>query len=145
MKRVFTAICLLFVCSYAHAGGSFDLDDQLLPLLKQKPELMDYLMSTLDIEPHGVAARIGRTVNSHLGGTRIGPYQLCAKPKGQKGAYTLQLTFHTSKVFLDSNGKPADFTTGVKVVETLTSVEITTLTKASNKPMDIKPKARALR
>ena len=136
MRRAYIAICLVLACTYVHAGGSFTFNDQLLPLLKQKPELMEYLMSTLDIEAHGLAGRIGSMVNPHLGGARVGPYRLRAKPKGQKGDYTLELIFHTKWQFLDSNGEPADLTSGVRVVETLTSVEIKSIVEASNNAVE---------
>ena len=137
MKRAILTLVASRVCASTYAGGSFDFADQLLPLLEQQPELKQYLLSTLDIAPHGYAGRIGSTVNLHLGGTRIGPYVLKAKPKGAKGDYTLELKFHTEKKYLDANDKVSDLVQSVKIIEKLKWVEIKMLPKAaSNKALE---------
>jgi hypothetical protein len=137
MKSFILTLVACLVCASAYAGGSFDFADQLLPLLEEQPKLKEYLLSTLDIAPQGYACRIGSTVNAHLGGKRIGPYVLKAKPKGVIGDYTLELTFHTEKKYFDANDKVSNLALGVKVLEKLKWVEIKMLSKAaSNKALE---------
>jgi hypothetical protein len=142
MKTTLLGLVILVVASlHAVAGGSFVVADKLAPLLHKTPVLEQYVTASLDLEPGGMANRIGQIVNPNLGGTRVGPYVVRAKRKGAKGASTLQIKFITETTFLDSDGRPATLQTGTQVTEIITSVDISLLTKCSNKFVDPIPEA----
>ena len=88
MKRMFVAACLALLLPHASfAGGTFPFS-QLKPILEQKPMLASHLFSTLDFAEWGMASRVGSIVNEKLGGARLGPYRIRAKPKGAEKAIT---------------------------------------------------------
>lgn len=101
-----------------HAGGSVDFAD-VQPLLRAKPALAAVLAS-MEVAPHGVAVRIGSTVNERLGGTRIGPYEFEARVNG----HPVRIELHTTVTFLDARGKATMVERAVKVTETLERIEI---------------------
>jgi len=112
-----------------HAGGSFSVDTELDPILNQVPEIKRILSESLEIQESGWASRIGQAVNPRLGGRRIGPYHVRAKPKGAAGDFTLELIVHTTHVLTDAKGEPSDLPSATLISETFASVEIKPLTK----------------
>ncbi len=99
------ALFLAWPGSAAWAGGSFAFED-LQPILNQQPVLSQWLTASLDFDQTGLAVRLGQNVYPHLGGARVGPYAILAKPKGKAGPFTLQVTVNTKIIFLDKAGKP---------------------------------------
>lgn len=93
------------------------------PLLRQRPEIRDFLMSSLDMDSTVMAAvRFGSHVK-YLGGARMGPYMIQARPKTPKGASPLEVVLCTEARFLDASGKPTgDETNAVRLEEKLTVV-----------------------
>lgn len=113
--------------SPALAGGTFLLEEDLMPILAQAPATRDMLFSQYDLETWGVATRIGSNVNSHFGGKRIGPYIILAKPKGTPGPYTLEITIETKVLFLNSSGKRVDISKARVIKEKFISCEVVPL------------------
>lgn len=107
----------------AWAGGSFSLDD-LKPILAQEPVIEKWLTDGLDLDETGDAVRIGQNVNPRLGGTRIGPYVLLAKPKGASGPFTLEVTVETELLCRNSAGKTVDISKASVIEEKLSSVSV---------------------
>jgi len=118
------ALVVLLPAAVAYAGGSVDLE-QVTDILKQRPELSRYLLATLEFEDAPNAnIRLGPQFK-HLSGGRMGPYRLMAKPKGQKGKATIEVTVCTDPSLLDAKGKPTDDELeAVSVKEKLLSVII---------------------
>jgi Ran GTPase-activating protein (RanGAP) involved in mRNA processing and transport len=113
--------CMLVPC-VSTAGGTVGLAD-VEALLRQRPALRHFLMSSLELENTVMAAvRLGPHFE-HLGGARIGPYLLQGKPKGSKNGEPLEVVLCTQSRFLDGAGKPAaDETKAAGVEEQLTVV-----------------------
>lgn len=111
----------------AFAGGTLSFDE-IKPLINQQPEVAKFLFSTLDFDDTAYAeAIVGNEINKKLGGTRIGPYYVNAKPKGSKGPFIFQIVIQTDPVFTDIRGRKLDddhIGQAVKVSETLTHIEI---------------------
>lgn len=105
-------------------SGSFRPEIELAPILAQVPSVERYLATTLDLAEGGSADRIGTSVNPHLGGTRIGPYVIRAKPKGSAGGYIFELTVRTTVEFLDGAWKTSDLRSAEHVRERFESVEL---------------------
>jgi len=124
-RLALSIILILYTAAQAFAGGSFQFDTDLEPLLNQKPELKRLILETFDLADSGYTpSRIGRQVNKKFGGKRLGPYHLKAKPKGQKGDYIFELIFHTEHIFLDKNGHATELTDAEVIKEELKSIEI---------------------
>jgi hypothetical protein len=117
-----TAVTLLSAQS-SYAGGSFALED-ILPILQQDARLATWISNSLDIDETGDATRIGQTVNPRLGGMRIGPYVILAKPKGAGGAFTFELTVETEIIGRSAAGKIVDIAKASTITEKLQSVSI---------------------
>ena len=129
MTRLIIASLALFhqcIITSALAGGSFSIED-LLPLLRQNKDLHDHLTRTLDIEAIGTALRIGTMVNKDLGGARIAPYTIRAKPKGSPGPWVFYLEIDAETVFLDANGKPVPLEEGKEIQEKLLGIKLTSI------------------
>ena len=101
---VTVALLFLALGHSAWAGGSFIRDD-LLHILEQQPAIAAWVVNGLDLDESGYAMRIGLNVNPNLGGLRVGPYTILAKPKGVRGPFTLEVTVETECNGLDDAGK----------------------------------------
>ena len=86
----FIAAALFFSIASARAGGSISFQDDAIPLLRRQPALLQFVQQTLDISPTGWGLRLGHDFGDRVG-TRVPPFRFEARPKGQKGPYTLLL------------------------------------------------------
>jgi hypothetical protein len=126
MNRMLAVVCfalLLSPVSLAMAGGTFPLS-QLKPILEQKPALATHLFSTLEFAEWGMASRVGSIVNEKLGGARLGPYRIRAKPKGVTGAYIFEVVVYTKKTFLDEGGNRVALAQASSVMEEFDYLEV---------------------
>ncbi|MBK8325289.1 MAG: hypothetical protein IPL06_22155 [Betaproteobacteria bacterium] len=121
-----TALAAFFLAAVlpAAAAGSFDADVELMPIRRQVPDLWAALGQSFDLAKSGWANRIGTPVNAELGGRRIGPYCLAAKPKGAPGPNSWEICFNTEAKYSDARGLPALLENAKSVEETFASVEI---------------------
>jgi hypothetical protein len=110
-------------CSSCWAGGSIALEE-IMPLLEKAPAMVKWLNDTLDLDTVGDATRIGQNVNPRLGGTRIGPYTILAKPKGAPEPYIFEVTIETTQSFRDAKGKSVDVSKAHSVEEKFESISI---------------------
>lgn len=68
-RLALSIILILYTAAQAFAGGSFQFDTDLEPLLNQKPELKRLILKTFDLADSGYTpSRIGRQVNKKFGG-----------------------------------------------------------------------------
>jgi hypothetical protein len=116
-------IAFIISGSAAYAGGSFLMDD-IKPVFAQSPDIQEYLFSTLELEKSGQANRIGNNVNPRLGGMRLGPYCIYAKPKGTAGKNTMEVCINTEYHFSDKTGRSCTLEQAHSVTESFVSVEI---------------------
>jgi hypothetical protein len=114
-------VCLSGVAAWA--GGSFARED-IKPILEQESVIAKRLAEGLDLDETGSATRIGQNANAHLGGTRVGPYVLWAKPKGAEGPFTLEVTIETEMLCRNAAGKPVDIAKARDIRETFSSITI---------------------
>ena len=110
------AALLTFSAASARAGGSFSVDEFML-ILEQQPAIAQWIADSLDLDETGTAMRIGQEVNPNLGGMRIGPYTILAKPKGADGPFTLELTMETQMDCLDDSGNSVEFDKATAIEE----------------------------
>jgi hypothetical protein len=66
-----------------------------------------------------------------LGGTRVAPYILYAKPKGEK-EWVFEIQIDATIEYLDLNGKPTSLHEAASVRQTLLSIRISPLQKLKN-------------
>jgi hypothetical protein len=124
MRRILSIACLALLAPHTVlAGGTFPLK-HLRPILEREPALAKHLFSTLDFAEWGVSSRVGSTVNERLGGARLGPYRILAKPKGAAGGYTFEVVVYTKKTFLDGSGKEVTLADASSIVERFDYLEI---------------------
>jgi len=86
----FVSACLVVS---AYAEGSITFADDALPVLRREPELLKFVQQSLDVAPGGWGVRLGRDFGADVG-KRIPPFSFEARPKGQKGPYTLLLVIN---------------------------------------------------
>jgi hypothetical protein len=118
---IFTLVWVL-APSLSIAGGTVGLGD-IDPLLRQKPAVRDFLISSLDLNDTVMAAiRFGPQFE-HLSGGRMGPYMIEARPKGSKGGSPVELVLCTDARFVDETGKVVESQMkATRVEEKLTAV-----------------------
>lgn len=94
----FLFLLLLLSSPLCFAGGSIDWDEVRARIKKEDPFLADYIAAHFTVNRVGGAVRVGhdRNGNSMVEGEEIGarlpPYNFYAKPKEEKGDYTLYMT-----------------------------------------------------
>ena len=120
----------LAAADVAVAGGTISLDE-LEPLLRQKPEIQAFLMSSLEMDRTAMAAvRLGSHFKA-LGGTRVGPYLIQARPKTPGNSRVLEVVLCTDARFFDESEKETeDEANAVRLVEKLTVVMLRELDAA---------------
>ena len=122
---IFIRILLLSACVFVPGvclgGGTVSLAE-IDSLLRQKPSLRNFLMSSLDVDDTVMAAlRFGP--HTKLGGARMGPYMIQARPKTPKNASPLEVVLCTDARFFDASGRVTeDETNAVRLEEKLTFV-----------------------
>jgi hypothetical protein len=127
MKSIITALYFIVSASVALADGSA-IPEEFEPLLKQKKEIYEFVSAHLELDKHGSGDRIGQAVNPRLGGTRIAPFFVKAKPRGEK-EWTLLLEIQAQVDFLDEEGKKSSLEEAVSIRETFTGIRLTPLEK----------------
>jgi hypothetical protein len=137
MKKLLFTLVLALICSgNAWPGGSFSFEETLESLLKSDAPIGKHLLATLDFADSGFATRLGNHF-VHLGGLRVGPYDIEAKPKVSSGPFVFEVTVETDMQFLDQNGKELVFDdalkNAVRVKETVTGVRFKPAKKTDNK------------
>lgn len=123
MRLPLLAAALLFPVQI-FAAGSFSPEEDLAPILEEAPVLREFVEGALELAPGGSASRIGNAVNPRLGGRRVGPYHILARPKGTEGSFTFELIFHTEIVYLDERGEAVGLPEAVAIRERFESLEI---------------------
>ena len=118
------AVLISWPGAAAWAGGSFSFEQDLRPILNQQPVLAQWLTGGLDFDQTGDAVRIGQNVNPRLGGLRVGPYVILAKPKGAAGPFTLEVTVETEIICRNQAGKPVDVSQAQTIKEKFSSVTV---------------------
>jgi hypothetical protein len=120
--RVFIVLASVLFPSLCVGGGTVSLAE-IDPLLRQKPEVRSYLLSSLDMDSTVMAAvRFGSHVR-HLGGAHMGPYMIQARPRTPKDALPIEVVLCTDARFFDASGKLIqDETNAVRLEEKLTVV-----------------------
>lgn len=87
---------------YGLAGGSISWDEANLQIKKEDPFMSAYITKYFDVESIGDAIRVGSDVHGNstvrgVGvGTRLPPYEFCAKPKNTSGNCNLHITINPS-------------------------------------------------
>lgn len=135
MKKLFALALIAFPLS-AFAGGSVSFTDEVMPILRERPELSEPVLHGLQVSEIGEARRIGSRVSPALGGARLPPYVFQAR----KGGKDLLLVVNTDVDFFNSeghvvarlvDGEPADEGAGladaVEMKERLSSVVLKAL------------------
>lgn len=126
LRRTLLFLAMTLLCApgaLCWAGGSFALED-IKPILEKAPAVAKWLNETLDLDETGDATRIGQNVNPRLGGTRVGPYTILAKPKDAAGPFVFEVTIETCQVFRDAKGKPVDVAKAHSVEESFSTISI---------------------
>jgi hypothetical protein len=106
MKRLILGVVLVLMAKTAFAPGTLDLDE-ISALLSQQPRIFRALTTGFEIQKTAIGVRLGNHF-THLGGKRIGPYTLWARPRGSAGPFDIEIQVCTSVTFLNSTGRATD-------------------------------------
>ena len=119
--RSLLLLTCVFVPGVCLGGGTVSLSE-IDSLLRQKPSVRNFLMSSLDMDDTVMAAlRFGP--HTKLGGARMGPYMIQARPKTPKDASLLEVVLCTDARFFDASGRATeDETNAARFDEKLTAV-----------------------
>lgn len=130
--------CILLLATLirpALAGGTLG-SEELDALLKQQPDVREFLTSTLKLSDSAYAeVRLGEHFKN-LGGARIGPYTIQAK--SLKDGRSIEVVLCTHTRFLDDNWKelPEDrIETASKIDEKLVAVLLQQPDEKRGKPL----------
>lgn len=120
--RLFFVLAFAVVPGFCVAAGTVSFS-AIAPLLAQKPQIREFLRSSLDMDQTVTAAvRFGRHFK-YLGGARMGPYIIRARPKTPQNAAPIEVVLCTDAKFFDGSGKPTrDKANAARFAETLTVV-----------------------
>lgn len=105
--------------SSCFADGSVDFEQQILPLINQRPFFAKFLSQTFEFEKDAIGVTIGADVSPKLALTRVGPYRICAKLRSPPGgdSCSVQVVIDTNTRFFDQNGKEVDGPQGAQSVK----------------------------
>jgi len=122
--RTIASLVTVLLPAVCLAGGSVSLGE-VDPLLRQAPAIRDFLLSSLELDDTAMAAvRFGSHL-PHLGGARMGPYMIRARPKASKDTSPLELVLCTDVRFFDEAGHVVeDETRAARLEEKLSAVMI---------------------
>lgn len=103
-------ISLLAYSEHCFADGTVNFENQILPIIKQRPFFAEFLLKTFEFEESAIGVTIGSNVSPKLGLVRIGPYRVCAKLRvtTQSNSCAMQVVIDTDTHFFDKNGKEVD-------------------------------------
>ncbi len=102
MKRfACLSVLLAMLAAGARAGGSLE-SEKVIALLKQNRALWACLGDTMEFAPVAAGVRCGNHW-PYLGGARMAPYTLQARPKGEK-EYSILVTVECEQRFFDETG-----------------------------------------
>jgi Ran GTPase-activating protein (RanGAP) involved in mRNA processing and transport len=120
--RFFIVLAYVMLPGVCIGGGTVSLAE-IDSLLQQKPPVRNFLMSSLDMNSTVMAAvRFGSHAN-YLGGARMGPYIIQARPKSPRDASPLEVVLCTDARFFDASGSVTeDEMNAVRLEEKLTVV-----------------------
>jgi len=98
----------------------------LLALFEQGSPIKAFIESSLDISPDVWAEiRVGTDSNEKLGGMRLGPYHVMARPKNsQEHGYCFILTVITENKFVNEKGDEVDFFEATDAKQKIVRIEI---------------------
>lgn len=120
-------LALAFYGTNCFADGSVSFDEQVLPIINQRPFFANFLLQTFEFDKNAVAVTIGPNVSEKLGSTRIGPYRVCARLRSAplSDPCSTQVVIDTDTHFLDKDGKEVDGPEGAQSVrESFYAIEV---------------------
>ena len=109
----------------ASAGGSMSAQD-LLALFDNDSPIKAFIQNSLELSP-AVWSEIGvgSDANEKLGGLRLGPYHVLARPKDSNAdKYSFILTVITENRFVDDKGEDVDFFEATVAKKKIVRIEI---------------------
>ncbi len=120
--RLLIVLACVMLPSVCIGGGTVSLAE-IDSLLRQKPLVRNFLMSSLDMDSTVMAAvRFGSHVK-YLGGAHMGPYMIQSRPKTPKDAAPLEVVLCADARFFDASGQVTeDEINAVRLEEKLTVV-----------------------
>jgi hypothetical protein len=138
MKRKLLLTLLLLIPLIAYAGGTVSFEKDVKPILMQRPAFAKVLLDTFEFRNTVQAETVGREVSPALALTRMGPYRVFAKKKGET-EYSMVIQINTTAHFLDSSGKETKvLAKAVSLHEDFDSIEIDPLPETA-KPAPATP------
>ena len=113
------------------AGGTVSFQNDVVPILMERPFFAKVLLDTFDFKDTVVATTIGREVSPALALRRIGPYRVVARKRSSsETAYDMVIVINTTVHFLDNRGREVQSPkAAVKIREDFDSIEINPLPK----------------
>ena len=114
---------MLVLTIFSHGMGSLDTEEVII-VLKQNAPLYKSLDEAFEFSKGAVGSRIGNVGDAKLGGTRVGPYEFYARPKGTNGDWIFKIIIETEIKYYKKDGQVATLFDGEVVQEKLTSVRI---------------------
>lgn len=95
-------LSLTFLPTLSFAGGSVSFSQDMIPLLQDRPELINPILRRLEITDNGEANKLGSAICPALAGTRLPPYAFQAKER--KDNNELLLIVNSNIDFYDREG-----------------------------------------
>ncbi|HEY2021548.1 hypothetical protein [Paraburkholderia sp.] len=118
--------CALLVPT-AYAEGSISFIDNILPMLKERPQFKDFIAQSFSVTDTGWGIRIDSPTMPHMSGARMGPYRFQAIWHSPHGDTPVTLVIDTKTEFFDSHRRQitgSDLRGATSISETLDSIEV---------------------
>ena len=125
MRRI-ALLVVLSIPLLAFADGTVSFQNDVIPILMQRPFFAKILLDTFQFKDTVIATTIGRQVSPGLALDRAGPYRVLARKKSDKGTvYDMIVVINTTIHFLDKSGKETESPrNAVRLREDFDSIEI---------------------
>lgn len=92
--------CTLLVPT-AYAEGAVSFNDNIVPMLKDRPQFKEFILQSFSVADTGWGVRIDSPTMPHMGGARMGPYRFQAIWHSPHGGTPITLVIDTKTEFFD--------------------------------------------
>ncbi|MBC8736777.1 hypothetical protein F6X40_08115 [Paraburkholderia sp. UCT31] len=118
--------CTLLVPT-AYAEGAVSFNDNIVPMLKDRPQFKEFILQSFSVADTGWGVRIDSPTMPHMGGARMGPYRFQAIWHSPHGGTPITLVIDTKTEFFDSHRRQitgSDLRETTSITETLESIGV---------------------
>ncbi len=135
-RKVHLSLFLWLVSSGCLLAGGSVRKEAIVELLKQDKQVFHLVSSTLELDRTGWGWRIGTRISRGLGGARVAPYTIRARPKGSDGPWIYKLEILADTRFLDDEGREVELKDATEIEERFKELQVTEIPSGTKPPAE---------